>query len=183
VLFPRTLQEEDDDDDDANALQRRPGQIRWNRREFASVRSKIFGASRKHLFRFASSSSSSSFSSLKQQIELILLLFVNFWTSSQQSICLFFQFLFLYSSGFRYNNSRHRRLCNFTFVSWDFRYSDLRAKKQKSDKKKKERSSTLVLHAKPPSAVDTTNSFSEQEQNRTTTSCSRFFLQKNSSTP
>jgi hypothetical protein len=28
VLFPRTLQEEDDDDDDANALQRRPGQIR-----------------------------------------------------------------------------------------------------------------------------------------------------------
>lgn len=160
ALLPRTLQEEDDDDDDdANALQRRRGQIRWNRREFACVRNKIFGASRKHLFRFASSSS--SFSSLKQQIELILLLFVNFWTSSQQSIWfVLFSFLFLSSSGFRYNHSRHRRLCNFTFVSWDFCYSDLRAKKQKSEEKKKRKSSTLVLHAKPPSS-------SEQEQNRT----------------
>jgi hypothetical protein len=96
---------------------------------------------------------------------------------------LFSQFLFLSSSRFRYNNSRHRRLYNFTFVSWDFRYSDLRAKKQKNGKKKEEKSSTLALHAKPPSAVDTTNSSSEQEQNRRTTSCSRFFLQKDSSTP
>jgi hypothetical protein len=92
------------------------------------------------LFRFASSCSSSSFSSLKQQIELILLLFVKkFGLLRSSRSGLFFQFLFLSSSGFRYNNSRHRRLCNFTFVSWDFRYSDLGAKKQKSGKKKKKK--------------------------------------------